>query len=331
MSRGAALYGQENLQVEATVLHLGGEKAAISPDGVANALESEAVVAVFHLGAHREALAVKLQGLGDGVDNLDDQHLLFRVYQHINDALCPVLKAAHALNGVVQGISEDGVQVHRVHKGQQAPICHAVGLNAVGLAVEALFRQHRIQHLVAGFCENLVDADGLLHLLKILLPLLVGEHQAHGLDLVLEVVAFLVDEGDVFLGQVVLVFLLYPQVVEQGQLLADGAFLKQLVLEIEYRGAVQLDEEHNHAPHPEIRAQHGALIQPADAQEEAQNQTRAGQLLGAGVIAPVVRHPSGHGQCHCGEQAAPHQQGEQPGQGHTALQEAIEQVADGGG
>ena len=52
--------------------------------------------------------------------------------------------------------------------------------------------------------------------MKIVLPLFVGEHDAHGLDLVLEVVALLIDEGDVLLGQGILVLLLDPQVIEHG-------------------------------------------------------------------------------------------------------------------
>ena len=144
----------------------------------------------------------------------------------------------------------------------------------------------------------------------------------------LEVVALLVDEGDVLLGQGILVLLLDPQVVEHGQLLADGALLEEGVLEIENGNAVTFDEEHDHQAHQRVTAQAGTGIEPVHAHKEEQKQKGDGELAGASVVALVVWHPTGYGETDDGQTHGPEEQRGQPAHGQALGEELIEGGAE---
>ena len=180
-------------------------------------------------------VGVLLRGDGDAVPEaqrplviifkLDEEQIAPGPDRHGDEPPRRVVHRADALNSVVQSVAKDGIHVHRVQKAQLAAVGHTGHADAVLLAVEALLGEHRVQHLAARLNGGVVNLDGILNLGQVLLPLIVGHDRPQGGHLVLEVVAFAVDEVDIGAGQLVLGLLLAPELLLEVELPLDAQLL----------------------------------------------------------------------------------------------------------
>ena len=169
------------------------------------------MVAVLRFDRDRQSLP-EGQRFFQRIGHIDDEKPLAHMDQHVDDPHL-LLEGPDALHGVVQGIAQNRIEIHRIHKVHLRPVRHAVDGDPAGLAEQALFRQHRVQGLVAGFDHRIVDMDGILNLPEVLLPPLAALHGAHGRHLVLQVMALPVDNIDGLPGHLVLGLLLMPEQV----------------------------------------------------------------------------------------------------------------------
>ena len=136
-----------------------------------------------------------------------------------------LLQPLHRMDGVVQQVSEQGVDIHVLEEAQPPAVGDAADDNVVFLAVQAFLREDDIQRPAAGAHHGIVNVDGLLHLGQGL-----GGHPgaaADGADLVAHVVAFPVDLVDGLAGDLVLVPVLPPQLVDDFQLVLQIALHQQ--------------------------------------------------------------------------------------------------------
>ena len=101
---------------------------------------------------------------------------------------------------MVQHIGKKGVEVAGLKKVQTAAVRHRVELDAAGLAEQALFREHHVQHLIAGVSAGVVELSGLFGLVDVGFQLRVcrgARHLAERGDLKLQLVAALVNDLDI--------------------------------------------------------------------------------------------------------------------------------------
>ena len=99
----------------------------------------------------------------------------------------------HRLNRVVQRIAEDGIDIGLFNGREQRYIQHRRQQNVICAAIQALFRQHRIQRRIARVERVLIALNLLLHLVKkrrVFIQLL---RPAVGINVIAQVVALHVD------------------------------------------------------------------------------------------------------------------------------------------
>lgn len=219
--------GEEQGKLKPLVLGLDGHGAAVFLGSVAHALQSVAVVLPVGLGGHWQTV-IKDGGRRAVVFTSDDQKVLLGVELQMNEPLFLIRDRQLTLNGVVQGVAEEGADVHHVHKGQPGPVGHAGELDLVLGAVETILPVSTVSStelpvLVLG----LVVLDLLLHLVQeggAAGGVLLGPKDS---DLVLQVVVLTVDDVDGLPGLAVL-YILVLQDVFDGVQLPAGVQLKEL-------------------------------------------------------------------------------------------------------
>ena len=182
------------------------------------------------------ALAVKI------VVRLDHEHIAVGLHHQVDHPPLPLLDGLDRLQGVVDDVAEQAVQIAVVHKGEPAPVRHAGKRNAVLLAVEALFREQDVQKLVARLHLGVVDGDAFLEvghrLGPHLLPL--GRQRA---QLIADVVALDVDQVDGVPGYLVLPLALVDGVLEVFHLLLELPLLHRPGGEQQHDGAAHHREQ----------------------------------------------------------------------------------------
>ena len=145
-----------------------------------------------------------------GADDVHHHEALPGADQQVDAAALRFRHLHCTFNDVVQHIGKKGVEVAGLKKAQTAAVRHRVELDAAGLAEQALFREHHVQHLIAGVSAGVVELSGLLGLVDVGFQLRVGRggcrarHLAERSDLKLQLVAALVDDLDVLPRHLVL-------------------------------------------------------------------------------------------------------------------------------
>ena len=99
----------------------------------------------------------------------DDQKVFFRKSVYVDHPFVVVFDLLLAFDGVVQGVSENGADVHYIHKVKQGAVDDIGQVDLVLHAVQGLAGEQGVQHLVAGFVERFITVDVLLELIQILL------------------------------------------------------------------------------------------------------------------------------------------------------------------
>ena len=166
------------------------------------------MVARVSLGCRRHTVH-KAQFAAVTVFHADAQKVLLAHGGNVNQALLRVRELLHALDRVVQRVAEQGADVHRIHEIQCLPIGDAGQADALALALDGFCSQNRVQHAVAGLVLRLVGANLLLHLVEVLRAL-GGGGSAQQLNMVLQVMILLVDQGNGFFRNAV-AFVLHVQ------------------------------------------------------------------------------------------------------------------------
>ena len=142
-----------------------------------------------------------------GADDVHHHEALPGTDQQVDAASLRFRHLHCTFNGVVQHIGKKGVEVAGLKKAQTAAVRHRVELDAAGLAEQALFREHHVQHLIAGVSAGVVELSGLFGLVDVGFQLRVcrgARHLAKRGDLKLQLVAALVDDLDVLPRHLVL-------------------------------------------------------------------------------------------------------------------------------
>ena len=147
-------------------------------------------------------------------------------HSEADNALLFVLFLNDTLYGVVQRIAEQGIKIHGIHECQLFSLGDAGQLDLVLLAVQQLFHQQKIQHLVAGFCAALVKNRRLFDLPDVGVPLGTFTHSSQRADLVLQIVALAVDELNVLSRHLLLLLLRVQQLFHDLVFLLEPRFIE---------------------------------------------------------------------------------------------------------
>ena len=162
-------------------------------------------------------------------DNVDDREALPPAYKQVDHAAV-ILLLGCSVDGLVEQVREQRVQVTRLDGRKAGAIGHAVQADALGLTQQALFGQDDVQHLIAGGSVGVVHPGRLLGLVKALRCGLVGLQAAQVGDLNLELMALAVDDLHVLPCDLVLLALAVIQKVQCIHLLLHGRFFEKLGL-----------------------------------------------------------------------------------------------------
>ena len=146
---------------------------------------------------------------------LMDQHKLLLLRNGQADHAMLAVKMPGFFDGVVQQIAEEGVDVGFLHKAQERAVHQAGKLDVAALADHALHGQYHVQRAVAGFHPGIILLDRLLDLLLFLF----GNGLAHRLELVLQIVAFDVDDFHHVFFPLILFSLLFQDSAGHSQFL----------------------------------------------------------------------------------------------------------------
>ena len=98
---------------------------------------------------------------------LDEQHAATSLDYQIDDTPFPLRHSRHRLQGIVDHVAEQAVQITVFQKSQLFSIHHTGELDAVLFAVEALFGKQHIQQLVVRLDAGIVDGDGLFQVVHL--------------------------------------------------------------------------------------------------------------------------------------------------------------------
>ena len=119
--------------------------------------------------------------LAAGVFHVDGEHIAIPHGGQGNEALRALRQGGNGVDGVVQRVLEQGIQVQFLHEGKIRSSQGAGEHDATLLADADFFGQQHVQHLVARIGGALVGGDGLLELIQLLL----GHRAPEGFDQVL--------------------------------------------------------------------------------------------------------------------------------------------------
>ena len=176
-------------------------------------------------------------------DDIDDRKALPSADQQVDHTAVGIPLLGSGVNGLIQQVGEKRIQVSRLNGRQTGAIGHTVQPDALGLAQQALFGQHNIQHLVAGGGVGVIHPGGLLGLVQTLRDGCIGLQAAQVCDLHLQLMAFTVDDLYILPRDLVLLALAVIQQVEGIHLLLQGGLFEKLRLQIEQRHAVKLGQQ----------------------------------------------------------------------------------------
>ena len=211
------------------------EGAAVALDGAAHAADAKAVVGVVALAAAGQ-VAVKLRLHGIEVLDAHGHHGAAPSHVERYVAALRVLDGPRRLYGVVQGVSEERVDVGGGNKAQRGAVGNARECDVLLGAGQALLGENGVQGLVAGLDHGVVHVD----LARDVLQGLAVHHVApvrEVADLMADVVALDVDGVDILLGEAVLALPLCQQALGLGLLVAHAPCIEDLVLGKEHEGA----------------------------------------------------------------------------------------------
>lgn len=171
-----------------------------------DALEPKAMVVLI---AFRGLGQTVFEG-GDGpfviVLDMDDEAAVYLLDAQTDESLAWVLHLHEVFDRVVQGVPKERVDVVLADERKRLPIDDIGQGDPVFLAEEELLRKHDVQRVVPRLRHRVVDHDRMLDLLDRFLV----EAPVEVMDLMLEVVAFDVDEADVLLRELIMLFVLFP-------------------------------------------------------------------------------------------------------------------------
>ena len=116
----------------------------------------------------------------------------------------------HAFDGVVERIAEQRIQVGLIDEPEFRAIHHAGQGDVLGFAVQRFFRQHHVEHTIAGLDHGIVDHHRPFHFAQPPVGLRVVLHGAECRQLVFEIMTLAVDQVDRLLGDLILPLLALP-------------------------------------------------------------------------------------------------------------------------
>ena len=158
------------------------------------------------LGCDRKSV-LKLNVLLAVILCTDTDKLSVLNYVKGNQPLLPLFDLHHALNGIVQHVSKKCTDIHILHKIQELAFTYEFQLNAMPLAMHALACKNGIQNLIACLVLCLINLDLALHLRQIFPGFLRIRAAFQQIDLVLQIVIFLIYNVNALLGKLIIAVL----------------------------------------------------------------------------------------------------------------------------
>ena len=150
--------GEGHQQAEYGVLHETVRRAPVLLGDVPDALESVAVAGGVPLGGYNGAV-LEHRRRGGVVLNADHRHVVPPPDVQVDHLFLRVLYLGEALDGVVYGVAQKGVDVVVLHAGETGAVCGAHELDLGVLADQCLLGEDDVQGLVV--CE-VAEVQGVL-------------------------------------------------------------------------------------------------------------------------------------------------------------------------
>ena len=280
------------------------ELARVPLDDLPHADHPEAVVAVRLAGGAREAV-FKHQLPLVPVAHVDGYHAPV-LFDGDGDDLLVALEMLDRAHGVVDGVAEQAVHVRVLHEEEGDGVGHAGEADALRAAAQALFGEDDVQRLVARLEGRVVDGDGVGDLGE---DLAVQNILPDRADLVLEVVAFEVDEADGLLREDVLLLLLAAEALFHVEVVLEVAHAQQLELDVHEQAGTEYVVHRQHDERVAVvRVVTGVRHDGAEhdvEQTDEDDDGQQGQVLQ--VDGHVLPHPPAEDQVdrEIGEEVAP--------------------------
>ena len=188
----------EDVQPESAAVRRRGEAPAVALGDLAHRARPEAVVRLVWLGRQRHAVRAEAPLAVVEVLDMDARAAHGAPDDERDRAASGVCELAGGLDGVVERVAEERIEVRRRHVAERLPVRGARERDPACLADQAFLGKDRVERLVARLYAGVVEPD------------LAGEVVEHGAvhdraarrelaDLVAQVVAFDVDGLDVLL------------------------------------------------------------------------------------------------------------------------------------
>ena len=168
-----------------------------------------------------------------------------------NQTFLTVFDLHHTFNGIIQHISEKSTDIHILHKIQQLSLTHKFQLNTMSLTMHAFTGKNGVKDLISRFILCFINLDLTLHLFQVF-PCFLGICAAfQKVDLMLQIMVFLIYNIDTLLGKLV-IFVLHIHNIPKCILLKTHLDLFYLnVISIKHRHTAEIrqctDNKHIHS------------------------------------------------------------------------------------
>ena len=127
-----------------------------------------------------------------------------------------------AFYSIVQRISKNRTDIHRIHKIKKCTINNAGHGNTMLLAIQCLQSKHNIQHIISGFILCLVILQLFFHLIQISIALVHIFLCTQGNDVMLQIVILVVDQFHCLTGLLILCILIVKKILDTFQLITHA-------------------------------------------------------------------------------------------------------------
>ena len=145
-----------------------------------------------------------------------------------DDAHIGILHQPDGLDGVVQGVSEQGIKIRLFHMVQPLTIRYTIQTDFFLLTQQSLFRQQQVQHIIARIYPGIIYVDQFPNAVDFPLGtvILLGRNQPQQMT---HVMAFQVEHPYRFLRQRQLLALLVPHFLNHGRFMLHLIHFKNIV------------------------------------------------------------------------------------------------------
>ena len=172
----------------------------------------------------------------------DNQKVLSGMRINMDQPFLFIWNLQFAFYSIVQRISKNRTDIHRIHKIKKCTINNAGHGNTMLLAIQCLQSKHNIQHIISGFILCLVILQLFFHLIQISIALVHIFLCTQGNDVMLQIVVLVIDQFHCFPGLFILGILIVKKILDTFQLITHAKIHTLYMVSIHSGNASQIHQ-----------------------------------------------------------------------------------------